>query len=67
MKVITINLPERYLDAIQILVNRRIFPSRSELVRQALGDFLYDEMKNYKNFEKEQFDLVIRSGNMKRR
>ncbi|MHA2474883.1 MAG: ribbon-helix-helix domain-containing protein [Promethearchaeota archaeon] len=33
MKIITINLPEKYLQAIQILNDMNIYPSRSEAIR----------------------------------
>ena len=43
MQIITINLPEKYLAAIQTLNEYGIYPSRSEAIRIALKDFLTDE------------------------
>jgi antitoxin ParD1/3/4 len=61
MKIITINLPEKYLEAIQTLNDLGIYPSRSEAIRIALHDFLTDELKMYKELEDESFKMIIRS------
>ena len=50
MKNITIYLPEIYIDAIAILMRRKIVPSRSEAVRTAIRDYLYRERRNVKIF-----------------
>jgi len=47
MEIITINLPEPYLDAIQVLNDQDVYPSRSEAIRTALQDFLGGELKMY--------------------
>lgn len=39
MKIVTINIPDQYLDAIEGLVNLGQYPSRSEVVRAALHRF----------------------------
>jgi len=44
MRVITINVPESYLSAIKKLVGV-IYPSRSELIRVALREFLIRELE----------------------
>lgn len=51
MKIITINLPEKYLAAIQALKDNGNYPSRSEVIRLALADFLENELQYYKDFE----------------
>ncbi|MFX1392945.1 MAG: ribbon-helix-helix domain-containing protein [Promethearchaeota archaeon] len=61
MKIITINLPEKYLSAIQILNDLGIYPSRSETIRIALRDFLKDELKMYKDLEDDSFKMLIKS------
>ncbi|MFW9899335.1 MAG: ribbon-helix-helix domain-containing protein [Candidatus Hodarchaeota archaeon] len=61
MKIITINLPEKYLSAIQILNDLGIYPSRSEAIRNALRDFLKDELKMYEELEDESFKMLIKS------
>jgi len=61
MKIITINLPEKYLDAIQILNDMNLYPSRSEAIRTALSNFLNKELKMYNDLEDEPFKMLIRS------
>ena len=40
MKTITINLPEKYLTAIQVLIESGKYPSKSELVRESIKQCL---------------------------
>jgi Arc/MetJ-type ribon-helix-helix transcriptional regulator len=61
MKIITINLPEKYLQAIQILNDMGILPSRSEAIRMALHDFLAKELKMYNDLDDDAFRMLIRS------
>jgi len=61
MKIITINLPEKYLSAIQTLNDLGIYPSRSEAIRIALRDFLKDELKMFDDLEDENFKMLLRS------
>ena len=67
MKIITINLPERYLSAIQTLNDFGIYPSRSEAIRIALRDFLSDELKMNEDLGEEQFRLLINSNRNRKR
>ncbi len=67
MKIITINLPEKYLQAIQILNDLGIYPSRSEAIRIALRDFLTNELKMYQDLDEESFKLLIRSSSNQRK
>ncbi|MFO7795048.1 MAG: ribbon-helix-helix domain-containing protein [Promethearchaeati archaeon] len=61
MRIITINLPEKYLDAIQILNDLDIYPSRSEAIRIALENFLKDELKMYEDLEESKFQMLVES------
>lgn len=61
MKIITINLPEKYLEAIQTLNDLGIYPSRSEAIRTALSEFLDEELKMFDNLEENTFKMLIRS------
>lgn len=63
MKIITINLPEKYLEAIQTLNDLGIYPSRSEAIRTALSEFLDEELKMFNNLEENTFKMLIRSKN----
>jgi Arc/MetJ-type ribon-helix-helix transcriptional regulator len=63
MKIVTVNIPESYLDSIEKLVGENgLYPSRSELIRVAVRDFLLRELKladnmaRYKETEIEDFD-----------
>ena len=59
MQIITINLPEKYLDAIQILNDYKIYPSRSEAIRIALKQFLANELKMDEELEEDNDDQGI--------
>lgn len=61
MKIITINLPEKYLAAIQALNDMGIYPSRSEAIRIALHDFLGSELKMYHDLDPNNIKILIRS------
>ena len=61
MKIITINLPEKYLAAIQILQDNSIYPSRSEAIRSALRDFLTNELKFYGELDDENLDILLKN------
>jgi len=53
LKIITVNIPKSYIGAINKLIGpSRLYPSRSELVRVAVRDFLLKELKMAKNLAK---------------
>jgi len=63
MKIVTVNVPENYIDAINKLIGRDgLYPSRSELIRCAVREFLIKELKlannmaKYNEVEIEDFD-----------
>jgi len=66
MKIITINLPEKYLEAIQTLNDLGVYPSRSEAIRTALSEFLNDELKMFNNLEEKTFKMLVRSNQKNR-
>ncbi|MHA1149848.1 MAG: ribbon-helix-helix domain-containing protein [Promethearchaeota archaeon] len=46
MKIVTVNVPEAFLEKIDILIGEDgLYPSRSELIRCAVRDFLLKELK----------------------
>ncbi|MHA1725093.1 MAG: ribbon-helix-helix domain-containing protein [Promethearchaeota archaeon] len=50
MKIVTVNIPESFIDAIEKLVGENgIYPSRSELIRCAVRDFLLKELQTAKD------------------
>lgn len=55
MRIVTVNVPESYLDVIEKLIgDNGLYPSRSELVRTAIKRFLLKELKMIKQFEQMQ-------------
>jgi Arc/MetJ-type ribon-helix-helix transcriptional regulator len=44
MRMITVHIPERYLAALETLVDDAHFPSRSEAIRVAIRDLIRNEM-----------------------
>jgi len=61
IKIITINLPIKYLEAIQSLQDLGIYPSRSEAIRTALLEFLEKELKMFNDLETDTFKKIIKS------
>jgi Arc/MetJ-type ribon-helix-helix transcriptional regulator len=60
MKIITINLPERYVEAIQALKQSGKYPSRSKAVRVALKEFLGDELRMFMDLEKSELNKMLK-------
>ena len=58
IKIVTINIPEQYLDCLKTMVDLGYFPSRSEAVRQALKLFLTKEANLVKEIEHDQFKIL---------
>jgi len=52
MRIITVNLPISYIKAIATLTGTdALYPSRSELIRVAVRDFLLSELEAAKQFQ----------------
>ena len=66
MKIITINLPEKYLAGIRILNDLGIYASRSETIRVALKKFLSNELEFFEDLEEENFKLLAKHNSNKR-
>ncbi|UYP46445.1 hypothetical protein NEF87_002730 [Candidatus Lokiarchaeum ossiferum] len=43
MKLITLNLPEPYLEGLEKLVQEELYPNRSEAIRHAVRDLIRKE------------------------
>lgn len=53
LKIVTVNVPESYIEAINKLIGADgLYPSRSELIRVAVREFLIKELKMAKKFTK---------------
>lgn len=44
MKLITLHLPEPYLEALDRLVNEKLYPNRAEAIRAAVRDLIESEV-----------------------
>jgi antitoxin ParD1/3/4 len=44
MKLITVNLPEAYVNGIERLIVEKLYPNRSEAIRIAVRDLLKKEL-----------------------
>lgn len=44
MKVVTICMPESYVDGVDKLIASGMYPNRSEVIRIAIRDLLVDEL-----------------------
>ena len=55
MKIVTINIPDAYLDCMKTMVDIGIFPSRSEAVREALKRFFNHEDVLNEDLNPERF------------
>lgn len=49
MKLITVHIPEKFLEALDELVAEGKYPNRSEIIRIAIRDFLREELWRRKN------------------
>ena len=55
VKVVTVNVPETYVEAIEKLIGENgLYPSRSELIRCAVREFLLKELKMAKHLSKTE-------------
>jgi len=43
MKVVSVHLPEAYIEAIDELVRRKVYPNRAEAIRMAVRDLIRRE------------------------
>ena len=44
MRVVTVHIPEPYVEALDELVRRREFPNRAEAIRYAIRRFITEEL-----------------------
>lgn len=59
MKIVTVNVPESYLESVEKLVGENgLYPSRSELIRVAVRDFLLRELKMADNMAMHKEEKV---------
>lgn len=56
MKIVTINLSEPHIKALQVLQDVGLYPSRSEAIRVAIRDFLQKELGFAQNIDETSLD-----------
>ena len=61
MKLVTLNLPEPYIKALDSLVKAKRFPSRAEAIRIAVRDLILDELTILEDKEAEEICARIKS------
>lgn len=45
VKIVTVHLPEPYIEAIDEMVKKKRYPNRAEAIRMAVRDFIRNEAK----------------------
>jgi antitoxin ParD1/3/4 len=58
MRLIAVHLPEKIIDDIQRLVDRGLYPNRSETIRIAIRDLLKRELWEHSMREKRAGEVV---------
>ncbi|MGQ4873169.1 MAG: ribbon-helix-helix domain-containing protein [Promethearchaeia archaeon] len=59
MKLISLNLPESYMKALEMLVLEGKFPNRSEAIRVAVRDLIRTEFLIEESIKKEKISEII--------
>ena len=54
-QIVTINIPDAYITAFESLIDLGLFNSRSEIVREALKEFLENEKQLNEDLQVENF------------
>ena len=62
MKSITINLPEKYLIGIQLLIDSGKYPSKSEFVRKSIKESLKLDFNLSENLENANLNQMNMEG-----
>ena len=57
MKMLTVYIPEKYLETLDLLVYEKLFPNRSEAIRTAIRDLIQKEIL-FKEISKKRRDSL---------
>jgi hypothetical protein len=60
MKLISVQLPEAYLNGLDELVSYGYFPNKSEAIRSAVRDMLKNELGGFRSLRNEGISEKIR-------
>ena len=47
MKIVPLHLPSKYLDGLDTLIEKDVYPNRSEAIRMAIRDMLKNETRKF--------------------
>ena len=62
--LISVHLPREWLEALEALVRRGVFPHRSEAIRHAIRELLdkYRDMATYVEIDEDEMDIELMRG-----
>jgi hypothetical protein len=60
MKLISVQIPEAYMNGLDELVNYGYFPNKSEAIRSAIRDMLKNELGGFRSLRNEGISEKIR-------
>ncbi|WP_456367685.1 ribbon-helix-helix domain-containing protein [Thermococcus sp.] len=60
MKIISVQLPQGLINAMDQLVKKGAYPNRSEIIREAIRELLKRELHRFENEEYSTPDYVIK-------
>lgn len=58
MRIVTINVPDSYLNAFQILIEKGFYNSRSQIVRESIKDMLDKEKQFVEDLQPKNFEKI---------
>jgi antitoxin ParD1/3/4 len=61
IKLISVNLPESYLNILEMLVSQGVFPNRSEAIRVAIRDLIKTEYLIEESIKKNIYPTILES------
>ncbi len=59
MRLIAVHLPERYVEDLEVLVDKNLYPNRSEVIRIAIRDLLKKELWDHNGMPTKRTGEVI--------
>jgi Arc/MetJ-type ribon-helix-helix transcriptional regulator len=59
MRIISVQLPQGLINALDVLVKRGVYPNRSEAIREAIRELIKKELYTTEAEEKELPEYVI--------
>lgn len=54
MKMLTVFIPEKYIESLDLLVIEELYPNRSEAIRSAIRDLIRNEILFKEKLEKRK-------------